>query len=557
MQEQGPQKTKLETLMEERQNLLAKKERAETKKTEAPVAPTTSAPAKTEPAVPVAPVLAPKETPPAREIVEPKPEVKTTHKVGEIVKTPEILDGKEAKDLAESMHVFELKSGDIVYAGTDKGINYADHNEDRVTVNPKENFFAVVDGMGGESKGELAAQILAEEFLTESTNIDFAVNQAKLRMSEQGVEGGGAVFISAQLNIGPNGKFLNISQLGDAKLIIIKKDGTVRFESKDESLVQTLVDGKVITPDEALYNSQRNVVTKAVSPDTEDKVKSYPLIKVENGDMVLLYSDGISDNFTPEEIAKKIKEGLSGKALFSWLSDATGKRMQNAKEIVGNSDRENKGVYSDGYKSKPKPDNRSLVIVEIKNDKIVPALKLEGPFTAEQMREQARATEKAQALATLRETITNATRELAEIQRELAEIRAKKKETGEKTPEIKTFSTELIQKIIIEMLESFEKVTEVKSVEVGSRDNKMSLAIKIRSEEKVIGLKTIVEYKNGEFVAESPSIDAGMVTRMYLRSRISPWLDKIGEILKGEVEKLEGKKVKKVWFEDGQLKATF
>jgi protein phosphatase len=304
-----------------------------------------------------------------RDALQPEPPQDPAGKI-EMKKTPEILDGRETKDLVESMHVFELKSGDMVYAGTDKGINYKDRNEDRVVVYPEKDFIAVVDGMGGRGKGEVAAQILATKFIAQPRDISNAVNQALEEMDNQMVGEGGAVFISAQLNVIPNGKFLDIDQSGDAKLIIIKKDGTVEFESKDESRVQDLLDAGIITPDEALYHPNRNVVTKAVSPaHKEDELKFYPPVKVEDGDQVLLYSDGISDNFTPEEITKMVKRGLSGKELFSWLSSATGTRMQNAKEIKDNSTRKKDGIYSDGYKSEPKPDNCSLIIMEIKNKK--------------------------------------------------------------------------------------------------------------------------------------------------------------------------------------------
>ncbi|MGH2564886.1 MAG: hypothetical protein ACRDE5_10245, partial [Ginsengibacter sp.] len=97
-----------------------------------------------------------------------------------------------------------------------------------------------------------------------------------------------------------------------------------------------------------------------------DEPKTYPKIAVEPGDFVLLMSDGISDNFTAGEIALKVKEGLSTKELFFWLAETSGQRMKNFEAIEEVSHRKTDGVYSDGYKSKPKPDNRALAIIEIK-----------------------------------------------------------------------------------------------------------------------------------------------------------------------------------------------
>ena len=286
----------------------------------------------------------------------------------------EILDGREAKDLISSARLFQFSGGEIM-AGTDKGIDYKNCNEDRVVISPRDGFVAVVDGMGGEGDGELAAQILAEELLALPSDAKSVKYEAQLKMNRKNIETGGAVFISAQFSQDENGKFLNIVQAGDAKLIVVSGDGTVSFESEDDSLVADLTKWGDITSDEALFDNRRHVVTNAISPSEEKDPKSYPRVRVQTKDLILLYSDGISDNFTSEEIAKKVKEGLSRDELFAWLSDATGERMKNYYKIIGKEAgerqrvikaREKRGVFSDGFKSKPKKDNRALVIMEVK-----------------------------------------------------------------------------------------------------------------------------------------------------------------------------------------------
>jgi protein phosphatase len=291
-----------------------------------------------------------------------------------ISNAPAILDGKEAKNLRESIRYFELATGDTVVAGTDKGINYKDHNEDRVIIHPPSSLIAVIDGMGGEYAGEKAAEILAGTLLSSPKDINSAVSQAKQKMADQRLGRGGAVFISARVVVEKQpgnsvNKFIEVSQLGDAKLIVIRKNGTVSFESKDESIVQFLVDDGRVTSDEALYHPRRNTVLRAVSAIEKEDAKSYPKMKVEKGDIIILMSDGISDNFTSEEIVlKKHGDNLSAQQLFIWLSDATDRRMKYSKEIIKDSgkNRSKYGFYSDGYQSEPKNDNRALVIMEIK-----------------------------------------------------------------------------------------------------------------------------------------------------------------------------------------------
>ncbi len=291
-----------------------------------------------------------------------------------------ILDGEGAESLFDSACKGKLESGDLIIAGTDKGINYGEINEDRVVVRGDEDFFAIVDGMGGmgvpgKSEGALSAQILAEKIAKKHGDIDTAIQDAIQEMrNHKDITNGGALFISAKLKEGPNGKLLEIRQAGDCRLIIIKKDGDIRFESEDESLVQILLQSGQITPDQALISPMRNRVSNPISPNGFEQVKKYDDQEVEDGDLVLLMSDGISDNFTPDEISKMWKEeNLTPEELFQKISDESGKRMANKEKIIATSNRvadskiKEEQVYSDGYKSTPKCDNRALIIVEIKN----------------------------------------------------------------------------------------------------------------------------------------------------------------------------------------------
>jgi hypothetical protein len=70
----------------------------------------------------------------------------------------------------------------------------------------------------------------------------------------------------------------------------------------------------------------------------------------------------------PEELWKLIA-GKTQEQAIEDISDVTDKRMKNSKDIISKTDqqggRHKTGVYSDGYKSKPKSDNRAIAIVDI------------------------------------------------------------------------------------------------------------------------------------------------------------------------------------------------
>jgi serine/threonine protein phosphatase PrpC len=279
----------------------------------------------------------------------------------------ELLDGAGVEDLGQTPKYYKFASGDVVVAGTDKGVDYKDHNEDVVAVSPEKNFIVVADGMGGYGRGDQAARILAENLLLQPNDVTKGAAKAVEDMRDQGMRKEGAVFISARvLDSDESKKSLEVFQSGDAKMIIVKKDGSISFESVDESYIQDILNFGQITPDEALYHNGRNMVTSAISPHLSGQPKSYEDVEVEPGDAVLLMSDGISDNITADEIGHKVKEGMTPSELYVWLSESTKERMTNKDKIIDSSDREKDGKYSDGFKSKPKNDNRALAILEIK-----------------------------------------------------------------------------------------------------------------------------------------------------------------------------------------------
>ncbi|MGH7249691.1 MAG: hypothetical protein ACREGC_01840, partial [Minisyncoccia bacterium] len=180
----------------------------------------------------------------------------------------ELLDGAGVEDFAEAPHYYTLQSGDLAIAGTDKGVNYKDHNEDVIVISPNENFTAVLDGVGGGGKGGIAAEALGQALLEAPDDVRFAVQKGISKMAEKGLLVDETVFISVRL-LGNTkfGKYLEIFQSGDAKLIVIRKNGRINFESKDDSLVQILLDSGAITADAALYHPHRNVISKSVSLD--------------------------------------------------------------------------------------------------------------------------------------------------------------------------------------------------------------------------------------------------------------------------------------------------
>lgn len=123
--------------------------------------------------------------------------------------------------------------------------------------------------------------------------------------------------------------------------------------------------------------------------------------------------------------------------------------------------------------------------------------------------------------------------------------------------ETKTYPTSFIEERISTLLESLEKITKVERVSVRGENNAVFLHIKVIAGKKGIEIKTAIEDSSGNFVLKNLEIDAGRLTKIYIKSRIESKFGEIKETLIKEIEKQEEKKVEKVEIKDGELCVTF
>ena len=222
-------------------------------------------------------------------------------------------------------------NGTIAY-GTDEGIGYKDVNEDAIVVNTgKGNGFAVIDGIGGGGHGDKAAQILAEEFqkgLNEGASFEDIQKSAHDRMRMKYMRGSGACYVGFKID----DKKLNVAQAGDVKLMVIDSNGAIKFETTDEG-----------------YG---HVVFNAVSGSKQGNT-TMNTVDLAVGDRIVVASDGLFDNLSPQEVSELIR----GKT----IQEAILLLNMNAKEKMQNhEDYKERGIEA-------KPDNISILIYDIES----------------------------------------------------------------------------------------------------------------------------------------------------------------------------------------------
>ena len=209
-----------------------------------------------------------------------------------------------------------LKSGQIPGLqlncgyGTDRGLRREMNEDSYIAADP---VFAVADGMGGHEAGEVASGIcvrtLAEipELVTGERDAPAAVvEQYLLRADARIREATGSragTTLSGVVVVEQDGTpYWLVVNVGDSRTYRLSQ-GQLRQVSVDHSEVQELVDAGEITPAEAAVHPRRHVVTRVLGTGDETEA-DYWLLPVEQGDRMLVCSDGLNGELDDEQITR-------------------------------------------------------------------------------------------------------------------------------------------------------------------------------------------------------------------------------------------------------------
>ena len=114
--------------------------------------------------------------------------------------------------------------------------------------------------------------------------------------------GMGATFTGAAVL----GDMLDLVQVGDSRAYVLRGD-QIKLATKDQSLVQQLVDVGQISESEAETHMFRNVILQALGAQSELSPVTCRM-RVRRGDMLLLCSDGLSGKLRADDIKNIVLE---------------------------------------------------------------------------------------------------------------------------------------------------------------------------------------------------------------------------------------------------------
>ncbi len=105
------------------------------------------------------------------------------------------------------------------------------------------------------------------------------------------------------------GDRLYLAQVGDSRGYLVR-DGVATQLTKDQSLMQRLVDAGELTEEEAAQSERRNIILQALGPDPRIRV-DLTWQELQRGDTLVICSDGLSGQVTREEIGAAVKAAAS------------------------------------------------------------------------------------------------------------------------------------------------------------------------------------------------------------------------------------------------------
>ena len=177
--------------------------------------------------------------------------------------------------------------------------------------------YIVADGMGGYKGGALASRMtvegLEQHLKEQPSDLPFekALQEAVRKTNEE-------VYSSAQSgnpdmdHMGStlavalvSGNQLQVGHIGDSRIYLFRR-GRLKLLTTDHTTVQRMVEAGMISQEEARKHPDSHILSRAVGSKPEVEIEIGKPVQLEEGDAILLCSDGLSGYVEDDQIEKAV-----------------------------------------------------------------------------------------------------------------------------------------------------------------------------------------------------------------------------------------------------------
>jgi serine/threonine protein phosphatase PrpC len=209
--------------------------------------------------------------------------------------------GRARKTNEDALEIADLQTGQTIdVMRIARLIDVGDHGV----------LLALSDGMGGHQAGEVASALVLESLRRAlhtdplqrpvKDKLEDAVLRANRAVKNAALEAkhhGMAATLTAIL---VHGVEAYITEVGDSRAYLLR-EGRLRQITRDQSLVQLMVDSGTMTPEEARKSPSKNVILQAVGLKAELRV-AIARLALRNKDRLMLCSDGVTNLVSDDEL---------------------------------------------------------------------------------------------------------------------------------------------------------------------------------------------------------------------------------------------------------------
>ena len=183
--------------------------------------------------------------------------------------------------------------------------------------------FAVCDGMGGAAAGEVASQMAVDTMFDElstiepgmtpmdfGAEIDHSIGLANQRIHQLACEDSSKKGMGTTVSAGAiYADQLFLAQVGDSRAYLFRQ-GKLHRVTKDQSLLERLLEEGAITEEHAANFTGKNVILQALGP-SEQVLVDMKFITLREDDLVLLCSDGLHGVVSDERLEECLGKAAS------------------------------------------------------------------------------------------------------------------------------------------------------------------------------------------------------------------------------------------------------
>lgn len=195
-------------------------------------------------------------------------------------------------------------------------------NQDSICLDHKHQFFAVADGMGGHSGGDIASQLSVKvmpEFFENNGNMEpqalmksmiQEVNRSILAKADEQPElHGMGTTVSA---VYFHGQTLVIGNVGDSRVYMVNNRNIFQL-TRDHSFVQEKLNMGIYSREEAVKDPQKNVLVRSVGFEADINVDVFHY-RICKNDIFMICSDGLHGKVSDGDILHIIQKNITDPA---------------------------------------------------------------------------------------------------------------------------------------------------------------------------------------------------------------------------------------------------